>query len=129
MKLKEYEKIIKETDVSNHTLQFYLDGMSEESGEINGVLKRIRRGDYDTEKDTTDTKVSEIIERLGLNYVLFNFPDILNDLLDEIGDREWYTNRFLNSLGLTFMDVLERNAKKVKGREHKGTILGKGDKR
>ncbi len=129
MELGEYEKIIKETDVSNHTLQFYLDGMSEESGEINGVLKRIRRGDYDTGKDTTDTKVSEIIERLGLNYVLFNFPDILNDLLDEIGDREWYTNRFLNSLGLTFMDVLERNAKKVKGREHDGTILGKGDKR
>lgn len=129
MEIKEYEKIIEETDVSNHTLQFYLDGMSEESGEINGVLKRIRRGDYDTGKDTTDTKVSEIIERLGLNYVLFNFPDILNDLLDEIGDREWYTNRFLNSLGLTFMDVLERNAKKVKGRKNNGTILGKGDHR
>jgi len=129
MEIKEYEKIIEETDVSNHALQFYLDGMSEESGEINGVLKRVRRGDYDTGKDTDDTKVSEIIERLGLNYVLFNFPDILNDLLDEIGDREWYTNRFLNSLGLTFMDVLERNAEKVKGRKKDGTILGKGDKR
>ncbi len=129
MELKEYEKIIEETDVSNHTLQFYLDGMSEESGEINGVLKRVRRGDYDTGKDTTDTKVSEIIERLGLNYVLFNFPDILNDLLDELGDREWYTQRFLNNLGLTFEDLLERNAKKVKGRKDKGTILGKGDHR
>ena len=129
MQLKEYEKIIEETDVSNHTLQFYLDGMSEESGEINGVLKRVRRGDYDTGKDTTDTKVSEIIERLGLNYVLFNFPDILNDLLDEMGDREWYTQRFLNNLGLTFEDLMERNAKKVIGRKKNGTILGKGDKR
>ena len=129
MKLEEYEKIIEQTDVSNHTLQFYLDGMSEESGEISGVLKRVRRGDYDTAKDTTDTKVSEIIERLGLNYVLLNFPNILEDLLDEMGDREWYTNRFLNSLGLTFMDLLEKNAKKVKGRKHEGTILGKGDKR
>jgi len=129
MKLEEYEKIIEQTDVSNHRLQFYLDGMSEESGEISGVLKRVRRGDYDTGKDTTDTKVSEIIERLGLEYVLLNFPNVLEDLLDEIGDREWYTNRFLNSLGLTFMDVLEKNAKKVKGRKHEGTILGKGDKR
>ena len=125
MQLDEYEKITNSTDISNHSLQFYLDGMSEESGEINGVLKRVRRGDY----DTTDDKVSEIIERLGLNYVLFNFPDILNDLLDEIGDREWYTVRFLNNLDLTFMDVLERNAKKVIGRKKDGTILGKGDKR
>ncbi len=125
MHLKEYEKIIEETDVSNHSLQFYLDGMSEESGEINGVLKRVRRGDYDIQH----TKVSELIEKLGLNYVLSNFPDILNDLLDELGDREWYTNRFLNNLGLTFEDLLERNAKKVIGRKNNGTILGKGDKR
>lgn len=125
MQLDEYEKITNSTDISNHSLQFYLDGMTEESGEISGVLKRVRRGDYDTK----DAKVSEIIERLGLDYVLFNFPDILNDLLDEIGDREWYTVRFLATLKLTLMYVLERNAEKVKGRKKDGTILGKGDKR
>ena len=48
MDLKEYNKIIEDTDVSNKSFQFYLDGMSEESGEISGVLKRVRRGDYGT---------------------------------------------------------------------------------
>lgn len=123
MKLDEYEKIINSTDISNKSFQFYLDGMSEESGEISGVLKRVRRKDYGAE-------AQEIIEAPdGVLKVLKNFPDILEDLLQEIGDREWYTNRALNRLGLTLGDVLQKNAIKVKRRIDNGTIRGKGDKR
>jgi len=123
MDLKEYEKIINSTDISNKSFQFYLDGMSEESGEISGVLKRVRRKDYGAE-------AQEIIEAPdGVFKVLENFPDILEDLLQEIGDREWYTNRALNRLGLTLGDVLQMNAIKVKRRIDNGTIRGKGDKR
>jgi len=123
MDLKEYEKIIKETDISNKSFQFYLDGMSEESGEISGVLKRVRRGDY-------GSLAQELIEgHDGVLKVLENFPDVKEDFLQEVGDREWYTNRALNRLGLTLGDVLQMNATKVKGREHDGTIRGKGDKR
>ncbi len=123
MQLKEYEKIIEKTDVSNKSFQFYLDGMSEESGEISGVLKRVRRGDY-------GKIAQEMIEAPdGVLKVLQNFPDIKEDFLQEIGDREWYTNRALNRLKLTLGDVLDMNAKKVIGRKNKGTILGKGDKR
>lgn len=123
MQLKEYEKIIEETDVSNKSFQFYLDGMSEESGEISGVLKRVRRGDY-------GKIAQEMIEAPdGVLKVLENFPDVKEDLLQEVGDREWYTNRALNRLGLTLGDVLDMNAKKVIGRKNKGTILGKGDHR
>ena len=123
MELKEYEKIIKETDISNKSFQFYLDGMSEESGEISGVLKRVRRGDY-------GSLAQELIEGFdGVLKVLENFPDVKEDLLQEIGDREWYTNRALDRLGLTLGDVLDKNAKKVIGRKNSGTIRGKGDKR
>ncbi len=123
MDLKEYEKIIKETDISNKSFQFYLDGMSEESGEISGVLKRVRRGDY-------GSLAQELIEGFdGVLKVLENFPDVKEDFLQEIGDREWYTNRALNRLKLTLGDVLDKNAKKVIGRKNNGTIRGKGDKR
>jgi len=123
MQLKEYNKIIEDTDVSNKSFQFYLDGMSEESGEISGVLKRVRRGDY-------GKIAQEMIEAPdGVLKVLENFPDILEDFLQEVGDREWYTNRALNRLKLTLGHVLEMNAKKVIGRKKNGTILGKGDKR
>lgn len=123
MELKEYEKIIKETDISNKSFQFYLDGMSEESGEISGVLKRVRRGDY-------GSLAQELIEGFdGVLKVLENFPDVLEDFLQEVGDREWYTNRALNRLKLTLGDVLDKNAKKVIGRKNNGTIRGKGDKR
>jgi len=123
MELKEYEKIIKETDISNKSFQFYLDGMSEESGEISGVLKRVRRGDY-------GSLAQELIEGFdGVLKVLENFPDVKEDFLQEVGDREWYTNRALHRLGLTLEDVLDKNAKKVIGRKNNGTIRGKGDKR
>jgi len=123
MEIKEYEKIINSTDISNKSFQFYLDGMSEESGEISGVLKRVRRKDYGAE-------AQELIEAPdGVLKVLENFPDVLEDLLQEIGDREWYTNRALNRLGLTLGDVLQMNAIKVKRRIDNNTIRGKGDKR
>ena len=123
MELGEYEKIINETDISNQSFQFYLDGMSEESGEISGVLKRVRRKDYGAE-------AQELIEAPdGVLKVLENFPEIKEDFLQEVGDREWYTNRALNRLGLTLGDVFQMNAIKVKRRIDNGTIRGKGDKR
>ena len=125
MDLKEYSKIIEETDISNHSLQFYVDGMGEEAGEIIGVFKRIRRGDFDK---ICGEPVSQLVEDNGLHWVLVSFPPVLDKLLDEIGDREWYTHRLLNMLGYTFMDVLERNAKKVKKRKEEGKIMGEGDR-
>ena len=125
VELEEYEKIIDETDISNHSLQFYVDGMGEEAGEIIGVFKRIRRGDYD---EPCKAPVSQQIEKRGLYYVLSEYPLILEKVLDEIGDREWYTNRFLNQLGITLEEVLRRNAKKVKSRKKDGTIMGEGDR-
>ncbi len=125
MDFKEYEKIINDTDISNHSLQFYVDGMTEESGEIIGVFKRIRRGDFD---EICGAPVSKEIEEKGLNYVLEAYPKIVDKILDEIGDREWYTNRFLNRLGFSMEDVLVRNAMKVQRRKEENKIMGEGDR-
>jgi NTP pyrophosphatase (non-canonical NTP hydrolase) len=123
MNLKKYQDIVNSTDVSNKSFQFYLDGMSEESGEVSGVFKRVRRGDYGEE-------AQELIEEKdGVYKVLKAFANILEDFLQEVGDREWYTNRALNRLGFTLGDILGKNAEKVIDRKKRKKILGKGDKR
>ncbi len=129
MDFKEYEKFTESTDVSNHSMQFYLDGMSEEGGELSGVLKRVRRGDYDINTYDTDAKVSKVIERLGLEYVLLNFPEIRKDIISEIGDRHWYTTRFLSNIGINWNEVMDYNKSKLVKRKEDGTIMGHGEER
>lgn len=129
MDFKEYEKFTESTDVSNQSLQFYLDGMSEEGGELSGVLKRVRRGDYDINTYDTDAKVSKVIERLGLEYVLLNFPEIRKDIISEIGDRHWYTTRFLSNIGINWNEVMDYNKSKLVKRKEDGTIMGHGEER
>jgi len=128
MDFKEYEKFTESTDISNNSMQFYLDGMSEEGGELSGVLKRVRRGDYDI-NTYTDTKASENIERLGLEYVLLNFPEIRKDIVSEIGDRHWYTTRFLSKIGVNWNEVMDYNKSKLVKRKEDGTIMGHGEER
>jgi len=129
MDFKEYEKFTESTDISNNSMQFYLDGMSEEGGELSGVLKRVRRGDYDINTYDTDAKVSKVIERLGLEYVLLNFPEIRKDIISEIGDRHWYTTRFLSKTGVNWNEVMDYNKSKLVKRKKDGTIMGHGEER
>jgi len=124
MKLEEYEDIINSTDISNRSLQFYLDGMSEESGEIAGVFKRIRRGDFGEDVKREITEIEDNLAKL-----IKEHPKIKMAIIHEIGDREWYTNRFLKTIDSNMNEVLEENAKKVKRRISDGTIMGDGDER
>jgi len=124
MKLEEYEDIINSTDISNRSLQFYLDGMSEESGEIAGVFKRIRRGDFGEDVKREITEIEDKLAKL-----IKEHPKIKMAIIHEIGDREWYTNRFLKTIDSNMNEVLEENAKKVKRRISDGTIMGDGDER
>jgi len=114
-----YEDFVKTTDISNHGLQFYLDGMNEENGEISGVLKRVRRGDYGK-----DAKSAIDDSYAGIKWVIQNFPDIKMDLLKEIGDRHWYTIRFLQEIGETWNFVKQINQNKLTNRKDKGVIMG-----
>lgn len=120
----EYEEFTESTDISNQSLQFYLDGMSEESGELSGIFKRIRRGDYGTVPMVLIDK-----EKKGLPWVIDNIPEIKKALVSEIGDRFWYNTRFLNKIGVTWAEIMDYNHAKLKQRKEDGTIKGHGEER
>ena len=96
--------------------------MTEESGEISGIFKRVRRGDY-------GEQAKEDIDELGLRYVLSNYDDVRQDMLKELGDIHWYTSRFIQEIGSTWGEVEAINTEKLMKRKIDGKIMGHGDNR
>ncbi len=121
---KEYEKFTESTDISNQSIQFYLDGMSEEGGELSGIFKRIRRGDFGD-----DAKLEVEDPDMGLEYVIRKYPEIKKAIVSEIGDRHWYTTRFLTKIKVGWNDVMDYNKGKLVKRDEDGTIIGHGEER
>jgi len=119
---KEYEKFTESTDISNQSIQFYLDGMSEEGGELSGIFKRIRRGDF-------GENAKRDVEERGLYYVIETFSEIKKAIISEIGDRHWYTTRFLTKIRVSWNDVMDYNKGKLVKRDADGTIIGHGEER
>ena len=117
-----YEEFIETTDISNHELQFYLDGMSEEHGELIGIFKRVRRGDYGEE-------AKRDIEVEGIQYVIENYPAITKDVQKELGDYDWYKLRFEQNLGWSRKMIDKINWDKLAKRKEVGKIMGHGDER
>lgn len=127
MNNEDFEKFVGNTDTRFHgpaDLQFYLDGMNEENGEISGIFKRMRRGDYGQD-------IREYLEDVDekLIKIIAENPRIQVDILKEIGDREWYTTRFLQKIGANWSVVYNINKEKLLKRKQSGTIVGKGDER
>lgn len=120
----DYYEFIKTTDLSNHNLQFYLDGMTEEGGEVAGIFKRMRRGDY-------GDSVKYAVEDHGcmIKSVINNFDQVKQDLIKEVGDLHWYTTRLLQEIGVTWEEVEKVNLEKLLKRKDKGLLMGKGDNR
>ncbi len=118
----DYYDFVKETDLSDNNLQFYIDGMTEENGEISGIFKRVRRGDY-------GEVAKQEIDQNGLKFVIMKYDDIRDDLLKEIGDRHWYTTRLLQEIDSSWGDVEVLNMKKLSKRKSEGKIMGHGDNR
>jgi len=118
----DYDSFVKDTDLSDNNLQFYIDGMMEENGEICGIFKRVRRGDYgETAKQEIETK--------GLKHIIMNNENIRDDLIKEIGDRHWYSTRLLQEIDCSWGDVEVINMEKLQDRKMRNTIMGKGDNR
>src|SRR6185369_598033 len=53
----------------------------------------------------------------------------LAELAIELGDVVWYIAVMAHSLGLSFDDIMRRNVEKLKSRQARGVITGKGDNR
>jgi hypothetical protein len=120
---KNYEDFVETTDKSNHNVQFYIDGMNEENGEISGIFKRVRRGDYG------ENAKNDIDQHHGINHIIITYPEIKMDVLKELGDRHWYTTRFLQEIKSSWLEAETINRDKLTKREETGTILGHGDNR
>ncbi len=98
--------------------------MSEESGELSGIFKRIRRGDFGH-----DAKLEVEDPDMGLEYVIQKYPEIKKAIISEIGDRLWYNTRFLNKIGVTWTEIMDYNHTKLQQRKEDGTIKGHGEER
>ena len=121
--MTDYEDAVRGTDNGKHDdVQFYLDGMSEEHGEIYGVFKRMRRGDY-------GEKVMMEVKMRGVAFALRCNRQCLHDFIKETGDHHWYMTRLLQRLELCWDDIEGTNLIKIKIRAAKKQILGKGSNR
>ncbi len=117
-----YEKFVSTTDLSGHGIQFYLDGMVEETGEVVGVFKRVRRGDY-------GEWAKKKAEEEGIDAVIKAFPEVKKDLMKELGDVHWYGTRLLQVMETDWVTIRQMNLDKLKKRKKTGTIMGQGDNR
>lgn len=110
-----YQKAAHETSLvmKNHLLspnQIYaMAGLSNEAGEVGGVLKKGLRGDYGASPATD--------------------PVFLKKLSGEIGDVAWYLAEICTQFGMVLEDVLLDNLEKLRNRKNNGTIMGDGDER
>ena len=113
MNSTEYSKRAPITDVSPHTLDYYLKGMIEELGEFFGHLKRIERDDRG--------KIT---------------PERFAKMKEELGDFEWYRIRawtkICELLGIPFVpfeQLWDENILKLVDRKERGVIHGEGSER
>lgn len=97
------------------TVQYSVEGLTEEAGEVAGKLKKYWRD-----------KVYLFPERYELN----NPPeDVKDGILKELGDVLWYVNDMALLLGYSLEEVANMNIEKLYGRVKRGTIHGQGDDR
>jgi NTP pyrophosphatase (non-canonical NTP hydrolase) len=75
-----------------------------ESGEFQGKVKKILRGDKSVEQSR-------------------------EALIDELGDCLWYMANSACELNITLEELAERNLEKLSARKHSGTLQGDGDQR
>jgi len=104
MKLDEYQKIATtfkiKTTPSKEKIECVF-GLTEESGEVAGLMKRYYR------EGTLSIKKLE----------------------EELGDVMWYLSETCTRFGLSLQEVAEKNIKKLTDRKKRGKITGSGNNR
>lgn len=92
-------------------LQYASAGLSNEAGEVLGVVKKMQRdGGYTP--DTTDI-----------------LPVHREALLGELGDVAWYLAVAASQASLSLSEVFDHNLSKLASRAARGTLQGSGDHR
>ena len=100
----EYQSKAKTTAIfpKENALEYLALGLSSETGEVAGKIKKIIRDKTELNKD---------------------------DLRDEIGDVLWYCAMLAEELKLNLGMIMENNLDKLNSRKKRGVISGFGDKR
>ena len=116
MYMNDYQNAARKTAMGN-SLDHFVHGLTEEAGEVAGVMKRFHRGD---EK-----------YRVGENpgYFADLSPFAKEKLLDEIGDVLWYIAMIADELETPLEYVAQRNIDKLADRKNRNVITGTGDNR
>lgn len=114
MQLNEYQEKAKETaEYHENTESVFEDisytvlGLTNEAGEVAGVLKKFLRGDY------TDN----------------NESDWYKDVSKELGDVLWYLAMCASEFGYGLDEIAQMNLDKLSDRKNRGVIKGNGDNR
>lgn len=105
---KEYEEASVRTMHTdfNITLEYLTLGLTEESGEVAGQVKRVFRDDAGVVTPHRKTL-----------------------LLKELGDTLWYLTQVANKLGSSLEEVAKLNISKLESRRKKNTLRGSGNER
>lgn len=108
--INEYQKITNKTRLYkpklDHSVIYPLLGLTEETGELIGKIKKIFR-DKDGQIDEEDLQALKL----------------------ELGDIMWNMVVCAEALGLQMSDILEGNLKKLEDRRNRNAIKGSGDYR
>ena len=118
MYLNDYQTAARKTAMGN-SLDHFVHGLTEEAGEVAGVMKRFHRGDekYKVHRPLSNTKPEELSQFAK------------SKLLDEIGDVLWYIAMIADELEVPLEYVAQRNIDKLADRQHRNVITGSGDNR
>jgi NTP pyrophosphatase (non-canonical NTP hydrolase) len=113
MFMNDYQSAARKTAMGN-SLDHFVHGLTEEAGEVAGVMKRFHRGDEKYRNPHNRGRLSDFAK---------------DKLLDEIGDVLWYIAMIADELETTLEDVAQRNIDKLADRAKRNVITGSGDNR
>lgn len=117
MYMNDYQTAARRTAMGN-SLDHFVHGLTEEAGEVAGVMKRFHRG---------DEKYSVIKTGAYTATTLSTFAR--DKLIDEIGDVLWYVAMIADELEVDLEFVATRNISKLADRKNRNVITGSGDNR
>jgi NTP pyrophosphatase (non-canonical NTP hydrolase) len=120
MYMNAYQNAARKTAMGN-SLDHFVHGLTEEAGEVAGVMKRFHRGD----EKYHNPRPSSRLAHAGTDMSSF----AKEKLLDEIGDVLWYIAMIADELETTLEDVALRNINKLADRHMRKVITGSGDNR
>ena len=99
-------------------INYTILGLIGEAGEIANKWKKLfrDRGHLISSSETTASDLATI-------------PGLIEDLLSEIGDVQWYVGRAVEELGASLGEVAAANIRKLNSRQQRGKLGGSGDNR